>query len=36
MVLAGDYSNLADMNEDGTINILDIVLIAFSILNSEL
>ena len=35
LVLEGDYSTVADMNEDGTINILDVVLVALIILNPE-
>ena len=35
MVLTDDYSTLADMNGDGAVNILDVVLVAFIILNPE-
>jgi hypothetical protein len=35
MVLSGDYSTLADMNGDGTVNILDVVQVVFIIMNPE-
>jgi len=35
MVLSGDYSTLVDLNEDGVVNILDIVQVTLIILNPE-
>jgi hypothetical protein len=31
MVLSGDYSTLADMNGDGSVDILDVILIVLII-----
>ena len=33
MVLANEYDELADVNEDGTLNVLDIVTLAYWVLN---
>ena len=34
MILANEYSTLADLNEDGVVNILDITIYITIILNS--
>ena len=35
MLLANDYNTIVDMNEDGTLNVLDIVILANCILDEN-